>query len=62
MPAVRALLSAFLCAIALLAAGCGGDEPAAPPGQTEEAEEVEPAPSPEDTGDEPAEGGEEQEE
>ncbi len=59
MPGVRALLSALLCAFALLGAGCGGDEPAAPPGQTEEAE---PAPSPEDTEDEPAEDGEEEQE
>jgi len=46
---------ALMIAAALIVAGCGGDEPAAPPGQTEEAE---PAPSPEDTEDAPAEGGE----
>lgn len=44
---------------AALVAGCGGDEPAVTPGQTEEAE---PAPSPEDTEDGPAEGGEEEQE
>ena len=52
-------MSSLLCALALLGAGCGGDEPAVTPGQTEEAE---PAPSPEDTEDGPAEGGEEEQE
>ncbi|MEJ7718892.1 MAG: hypothetical protein ACR2LY_07040 [Thermoleophilaceae bacterium] len=58
MPSARALLMALMIAAALVA-GCGGDEPAVTPGQTEEAE---PAPSPEDTEDGPAEGGEEEQE